>query len=280
MRGFGEWRWMALLLAGTAASARPSTGIAQQPTQLTVFAAASLKDAFGEAAAVLARRSPPMLVRFNFAGSQQLALQLQQGAPADVFASADQRWMQAVRDSGLVAGAPTVFARNRLIVITPAANPGRVDRLEDLSKRGLKLVLAAEAVPVGKYSREVLDRLAGAPGFGADYPARVLHNVVSQEENVKAVVAKVQLGEADAGIVYVSDVTSSVRRAVHRLEIPDQYNIIATYPIAVLRGAAQPAAARAFVGFVTSAEGQALLERHGLLPAETSATLAPPRSPR
>lgn len=249
---------------------------AQDAEDLTVFAAGSLKDAFSDAAAVLARRSPPIGIRFNFAGSQQLAFQLEQGAQADVFASADQRWMEVVRDSGLVAGTPTVFARNRLVVITPAANPGRIDRLQQLSRRGLKLVLAAEAVPVGKYSREVLSRLAGAPGFGADYPAQVLRNVVSQEENVKAVVTKVQLGEADGGIVYASDVTPEVGREVRVLQIPDEYNVIATYPIALLKGSKHPPAARAFVAFVLSPEGQALLARHGLLPAETQAVAPGP----
>jgi molybdate transport system substrate-binding protein len=261
------------LLAAAAGASAPAAGLAQEPARLTVFAAASLKDAFTDLAQVLARRQPAISVRFNFAGSQQLALQLQQGARADVFASADQRWMEAVRDSGLVAGTPRVFARNRLVVVTPAANPGRVDRLEDLARRGLKLVLAAEAVPVGKYSREALSRLAGAPGFGADYPARVLRNVVSQEENVKAVVAKVQLGEADAGIVYVSDVARPSRRAVRVLEIPDQYNVVATYRIAVLRTAGQKVGAGAFVALLVAPEGQALLARHGFLPAQAAATL-------
>ena len=275
-----SWRRGLLLLAAAAGAGRPTAGFGQEPTGLTVFVAASLKDAFGDIAQVLAQRDPPIVVRFNFAGSQQLALQLEQGARADVLASADQRWMEAVRDSGLVAGTPRVFARNRLVVITPAANPGRVDRLEDLSRRGLKLVLAAEAVPVGKYSREALSRLAGARGFGADYPVRVLRNVVSQEENVKAVVAKVQLGEADAGMAYVSDVTPAVRPAVRQIEIPDQYNVLATYPIAVLRAAAQPAAAHAFVAMLLSDEGQALLARHGLLPAETAAALPAKRGRR
>jgi len=180
----------------------------------------------------------------------------------------------------LVAGTPVIFARNRLLVITPASNPGRVDRLEDLGKRGLKLVLGAEAVPVGKYSREALDRLRGAPGFGTDYSKRVLRNLVSEEENVKAVVSKVQLGEADAGIVYVSDVTPPVRKAVRTIEIPDPYNVVAAYPIAVLRQSQQPAAARAFVEYITSAEGQAVLARHGLLPAEAAAKQPAAGAPR
>ena len=272
--------WGTALLVGASVGAPVAIGAQQKPADLTVFAAASLKDAFSEAADVLGKRNPPIAVRYSFAGSQQLVLQLEQGAAADVFASADQRWMQVAQDSGLVAGSPVVFARNRLVVITPASNPGRIDRLEDLGKRGLKLVLGAEAVPVGKYSREALDRLRGAPGFGTDYSKRVLRNLVSEEENVKAVVSKVQLGEADAGIVYVSDVTPPVRKAVRTIEIPDPYNVVAAYPIAVLRQSQQPAAARAFVEYITSAEGQAVLARHGLLPAEAAAKQPAAGAPR
>jgi len=272
--------WGAALLVGASVGAPVAIGAQQKPADLTVFAAASLKDAFSEAAAVLGKRNPPIAVRYSFAGSQQLVLQLEQGAAADVFALADQRWMQVAQDSGLVAGSPVVFARNRLVVITPASNPGRIDRLEDLGKRGLKLVLGAEAVPVGKYSREALGRLGDAPGFEADYSKRVLRNLVSEEENVKSVVSKVQLGEADAGIVYVSDVTPSVRKAVRTIEIPDPYNVVATYPIAVLRQSQQPAAARAFVEYFTSAEGQAVLARHGLLPAEAAANQPAAGAPR
>jgi molybdate transport system substrate-binding protein len=272
--------WGTALLVGASVSAPVAIGAQQQPADLTVFAAASLKDAFSEAADVLGKRNPPIAVRYSFAGSQQLVLQLEQGAAADVVASADQRWMQVAQDGGLVAGTPVIFARNRLLVITPASNPGRIDRLEDLGKRGLKLVLGAEAVPVGKYSREALDRLRGAPGFGTDYSKRVLRNLVSEEENVKAVVSKVQLGEADAGIVYVSDVTPPVRKAVRTIEIPDPYNVVAAYPIAVLRQSQQPAAARAFVEYITSAEGQAVLARHGLLPAEAAAKQPAAGAPR
>jgi molybdate transport system substrate-binding protein len=263
-------RWWTGLLVAATAGIPISLRAQQQPVELTVFAAASLKGAFTEAADALGRRTPPIAVRYSFGGSQQLVLQLQQGASADVFASADQRWMQVARDTGLIAGEPAIFARNRLVVITPASNPGRIDRLEDLGKRGLKLVLGAEAVPVGKYSREALNRLNSAPGFGSNYSRRVLGSVVSEEENVKAVVSKVQLGEADGGIVYVSDVTPSVRKAVRTIDIPDPYNVVATYPIAVLKRSGQSAAAQQFIQFITSAEGQALLARHGFLPAETA----------
>jgi molybdate transport system substrate-binding protein len=210
---------------------------APPPSMLTVYAAASLTDAFRELGRALEASHPGLTVQFNFAGSQQLALQIEQGAPADVFASADQRWMSFVAEKGLVAGESAIFARNRLVAIVPRTNPARIGGLPDLAPRGTKIVLAAEAVPAGKYSREALEKLSAAPGFPPEYARRVLANVVSQEENVKAVVAKVQLGEADAGLVYRSDVTPSVSRYVRVFEIEDPYNAIASYPIAVLKGA-------------------------------------------
>ena len=187
----------------------------EPPSTLDVYAAASLTEAFQELGRSLEQAHPGLTVRFNFAGSQQLALQIEQGAPADVFASADQRWMSYVVEKGQVEGEPVVFARNRLVAIVPRTNPARIGGLQDLARKGTKIVLAAEVVPVGKYSRDALARLAGAEGYPKDYDRRVLANVVSQEENVKSVVAKVQLGEADAGIVYQSDVTP-VRRAVRQ----------------------------------------------------------------
>jgi molybdate transport system substrate-binding protein len=245
--------------------------VAGAPSTLTVYAAASLTEAFRELGDSLQHAQPGLTVRFSFAGSQQLALQIEQGAPADVFASADQQWMGHVAGRGLADGEPAVFARNRLVAIVPRTNPARIGRLVDLARRGAKVVLAAEAVPAGRYSREALGRLATAPGFPPDYDRRVLANVVSQEENVKSVVAKVQLGEADAGLVYRSDVTPSVARDVRVFEIPDGYNPIASYPIVVLKAAANPQAAREFVALVRSAAGQAVLQRHGLLPAASAA---------
>ena len=184
------------------------------PGTLTVYAAASLTESFRDLGRSLEQKHPGLTVEFSFAGSQQLALQLEQGAPADVFASADQRWMDYAKEKGLVEGEAPVFARNRLVLIVPRTNPARIGRLQDVARRGTKLVMAAEAVPVGKYTRESLQKLADANGFPRDYDRRVLANVVSQEENVKSVVSKVQLGEADAGFVYRSDVTPAVARYV------------------------------------------------------------------
>jgi molybdate transport system substrate-binding protein len=245
------------------------------PTTLTVYAAASLTDAFRDLGRVLERRHPGLSVRFNFSGSQQLAVQLEQGAAADVFASADQRWMDYAGEKGLVQGDAPVFARNRLVAIVPRKNPAGVRHLQDLARRGVKLVLAAESVPIGKYSREVLGNLAAAPGFPPGYARHALANVVSHEENVKGVVSKVQLAEADAGLVYGSDVTAAVSRNVRVLEIPQAFNVLASYPIALLKSARNVQAARAFKNLVTSDEGQRILQHHGLLPSPRPAATHP-----
>jgi molybdate transport system substrate-binding protein len=240
------------------------------PGTLQVFAAASLSDAFNDLARKLEAQRPGLRVRISFAGSQQLASQLQQGAVADVFASADERWMSAVQASGLLAGDASTFAHNRLVVIVPKPNPARINRLQDLAKGGIKLVLAADAVPVGRYSRIVLGNLSRTEGFDADFATRTLRNVVSEEENVKSVVSKVQLGEADAGIVYRSDLSPAVARYVRVFEIPEGTNVIAAYPIALLKTSRAPETARAFVDLVLSTDGQRVLEQHGLMPNATS----------
>jgi molybdate transport system substrate-binding protein len=263
-----------LALLGVPAIAPPLAEPA--PRAVTVFAAASLTEAFRELGRVFERRHPGTTVQFSFAGSQQLALQMAQGAPADVFASADQRWMDYVKDKGLVEGETPVFARNRLVVIVPKTNPARIATLEDLGRRGTKLVLAAEQVPVGAYSREALKKLATRPGFPPEYDQRVLGNVVSQEENVKSVVSKVRLGEADAGIVYRSDVTPAVSRYISELEIPDASNIIAEYPIAVVKSAPNAEAARQFVDLVRSSEGQRVLQAHRFTPVSATEAASHP----
>ena len=259
---------LALTLLSGAGRARAQSDL------VTVFAAASLTEAFNELGRRFEREHPGTRVRFNYAGSQQLVLQLQQGAEADAFASADERWMRTAQEDGLLAGAPTLFARNRLVVIVPAGNPARVSALPDLARPGLKIVLAAEAVPAGRYTRQALDKLAGAAGFPADYAARVLANVVSEEDNVKAVVTKVELGEADAGFVYRSDVRPGAARAIKVLEISDRYNVIAAYPIALVRGSKHIAVARRFVELVLGDSGQVVLERHGLTRRSASETAA------
>jgi len=237
---------------------------------LQVFAAASLMDAFTELGHKLEAREPGLRVRFNFSGSQQLAIQLEQGATADVFASADERWMSYAAERGLLEDSSRVFARNPLVVILPRTNPARIQELQDLARPGVKLVIGADAVPVGRYSRMALQSLARDRSYSGDYATRVLKNVVSEEENVKSVVGKVQLGEADAGFAYRSDVTPAVSRFLRVLTLPEGAQIVASYPIAALRSSTDPAAAQAFLDLVLSSEGQQVLQRRGLLPATDS----------
>jgi len=234
--------------------------------RLTVFAAASLADAFTLLGSVLEQRNPGLHVTMNLAGSQQLAQQIDQGARADVFASADQRWMDYIRDHGLIEGAPQEFVRNRLVVIVPQSNPGRIARLEDLSRPGVKLVINAGTVPAGKYSREALAKLNAAPGFPPDYAQQVLRNVVSEEDNVKSVVTKVQLGEADAGMVYRSDVTPTVAGKLRVIDIPGKYNVLASYRIALVKNAPSPDAGHEFIDLVLSPVGQRVLADQNFIP--------------
>jgi molybdate transport system substrate-binding protein len=235
-------------------------------TSLTVFAAASLTDAFREIGQEFESGRPDIQVTLNFAGSQQLALQIEQGAQADVFASANQRYMDRLVTGGLVApDAPTTFARNQMVVILPAENPGQVETLHDLARPGLKLILAGEQVPVGAYARQVLDQMSSDPAYGAGYKEAVLANVISNEENVRQVVAKIQLGEADAGIVYCSNVTPALAGKLGEIDIPDRFDVTATYPIAVLEAVPDDELAQQFVQFVLGPEGQLILERWGFI---------------
>lgn len=230
---------------------------------LTVFAASSLTDAFTEIGKLFEAAHPGVTVTNNFAGSQALRTQLEQGAVADIFASANTKEMDTlVTDSLVPTNTAQIFLTNILLVILPANNPANIQTLQDLSRPGIKLVLAAEDVPVGKYARQVLDKLNGL--YGTSYKDAVLANVVSNEDNVKQVVTKVQLGEADAGIVYVSDAVAAPK--LKSIPITNEYNVIAKYPIAVLSSAPQPELAASFIDFVLSVEGQAILQKWGFTP--------------
>ncbi len=232
--------------------------------EIVVFAAASLSDAFEEIAQAFRQRYPGATVRFNFAGSSQLRTQLAQGAKADVFASADWKSMQGAQQDGTVAGEPTVFVRNEPVVVVPANDPAGITALRDLAKPGVRLVLAARDVPIGNYARQILDKASQDPQYGSDFASCVLANVVSEETNVRAALAKVVLGEADATFVYRTDaIAPDVRDKVKVVEIPSQLNVTAEYPIAVIENAPNPAGAQAFVDFVLSADGQRILAEWG-----------------
>ena len=260
-----------LSIVGLIVGLLAGSGIARAQTparptgELTVFAAASLTEAFTAMGKRLEAVHAGLKILYNFGGSPTLRTQLEQGARADVFVSADTAQMDLARKSGVVQGETSIFVKNRLVVIVPRHNPAHVTTFRDLARPGLKLDLTAPQVPVGNYSRQALSK-ANAE-YGADFAERALRNVVSEEENVKQVVTKVQLGEADAGIVYVSDVTPKVSNDVLMIPIPDAYNQIATYPIALTQSVQNRAAAEFFINFVLSVEGQAVLKAHNFIPA-------------
>lgn len=256
-----------------AACAPTSTAVpaltAPAPRELTVFAAASLTDAFQEIGKQFEANHPGVKVAFNFGASNALRTQLEQGGRADVFASANKTEVENARKAGLTDSGGKIFTNNRLVVIVPSDNPGNVETLQDLAKPGLKFVMAEKGVPVGTYTLQMLDKMSADSEYGAEFGPTVLKNVVSQEQNVKAVVAKIALGEADAGVAYVSDVTPDVVSKIKTIPVPDQFNQIASYPIVVLKDAPQSELAKEFVAFVLAADGgQAILERWNFIPAQ------------
>ncbi|WP_030411122.1 molybdate ABC transporter substrate-binding protein [Streptomyces sp. NRRL S-1448] len=215
--------------------------------QLTVLAASSLTDVFKKAGAAYEKDHPGTKVNFSFAGSQELAAQVKQGAPADALVTADTRTMDGLKAD---AGTPTVIAHNRLVIVTGAGNPKKVHTLKDLTDSKLKVVLAAPEVPVGRYGKQVLDaqKLKVTP--------------VSQEPNVRAVLSKVELGEADAGLVYKTDAATAPKK-VDAIDIPDQQNAVAAYPAATLKTSKHAAAAAAFVKWLSTPEAQKILQDAG-----------------
>jgi molybdate transport system substrate-binding protein len=247
----------------SSATATPSS------VTLKVFAAASLKSSFTAIQKQYQQAHPEVTITYNFAGSQALVQQIAQGAPADIFASADQKNMKKVTDAGLATN-PQTFADNTLTIIIPNSNPAHLAAVKDLANKGVKIDVAASTVPVGTYTRQVLDKLGKSSQYGATYESAVKANFVSQEDNDTAIVTKVELGEADAGIVYTSDVTTAAASKVKFISIPATYNIIAQYPITVLKNASNASAAQAFVQYILSSDGQAILTKYRFLPPTAS----------
>ena len=242
-----------------------SGGSGERGGTLTVLAASSLTDAFGELSETFEERNPGTEVQASFESSSTLLTQIRQGAPADVFASAAEEEMDAAVEDGLVAGEPEVFVKNREVVMVPKGNPAGIREFRDVVEPGVRLVLAEEGVPVADYAVEVL-RKANAE-YGEGFEEDVLSNVVSREADVRASVNRVALGDADATFGYASDFTPDVRDKVEVVPIPRGLNIVATYPIAVLEDAESPKLAREWVELVTSEEGQRVLRKWNFEPA-------------
>jgi molybdate transport system substrate-binding protein len=232
---------------------------------LTVLAASSLIDAFGELANRFEEQNPGVKVRQSFESSSTLLAQIQQGAPADVFASAAQEEMDTALQDGLVAGEPEVFVKNREVVMVPKGNPANIRWFRDVAKPDVKLVLAGKDVPAADYALQILGKANKA--YGADFEKDVLSNVVSRESDVRASVNRVVVGDADATFGYASDYTPDIRDRVKVVPIPPDLNILATYPIATLDDAKSPELARKWVELVTSEEGQRVLRKWNFEPA-------------
>ncbi|MFD4320848.1 molybdate ABC transporter substrate-binding protein [Streptomyces sp. NPDC058548] len=234
--------------AGPSGSATASGSASGAPAaNLTVLAAASLTDVFKTAGAAYEKSHPGTKLTFSFAGSQELVAQVSQGSPADVLVTADTKSMDKVKAD---TGTPAIIAKNRLVIATGEGNPFKVDDLKDLADTKLKVVLAAPEVPAGKYSKQILDA------------QKVTVKPVSQEPNVRAVLSKVELGEADAGLVYKTDAASAADK-VDAVEIPDDQNAIAKYPAATIKDSKNAEAAAAFVAWLSSPEGQKILQDAG-----------------
>ena len=232
---------------------------------ITVFAASSLADAFTAIKGSFERENPGTTVRINFASSSALATQIEEGAPADVYASADLAQMRRLKAQGLIKDQPVAFAGNLPVIVIPTVNWAKIATAADLAEPGVRLVLAAPDVPVGAYALQIIDLLAANPAYGDAFRSTALRNIVSHEANARAVLAKVQLGEADAGIVYRTDARVA-GDDVRTIAIPESAIVAVTYPIAVIADTGSPAGAAAFVAFVLSPPAQAILEQAGFSP--------------
>lgn len=257
MRRFALVAALSVALAVGCAAPDPS-GV-----EIVVAGAASLQDALNAAATDYEHSHPRVGVRFSFDASSALRTQIEQGAPLDAFASADTTNPQLLVDHGLAEGPVRVIARNRLVIIVPHSTPAAVATPADLARPGVKVIAAGPQVPITKYAAQLVANLARLPGYPPDYATRVAANTVSREDNVRAIVAKVALGEGDAGVVYATDATANVGT----IEIPAGSNVIATYGAVAIKASPHPAEARDFVGWLAGPDGQAVLARFGFLPA-------------
>ncbi len=259
-----------LSACGSSSTGTSATATSAPPVTLNVFAAASLTNAFNQVKTKFQQAHPNVTITYNFAGSQTLATQINQGAPADVFASANLTQMNVVIQSGAVdASSNKVFVHNLLVVIFPKSNPAGIAQLQDLAKPGLKIVLAASSVPAGQYAVDFLGKASADPSFGADYKANVLKNVVSYETDVETVVSKVSLGEADAGIVYTTDALANANQ-LGEIMIPANLQTVADYYIAPIKGSKNAATAQQFVNYILSSDGQQILTSFGFIAANGS----------
>ena len=251
--------------SGSSAPSSVATSSASAPGQLTIYGAASLKGVLDKAKAAYETANQGTTLTISTDSSSALETQIEQGAPADVFLSADTTNPKKLVDKGMADGGVVVFAANKLTVIVPAGNPAGITSPIDLARPGLKVIAAGDEVPIATYATQLIANLARQAGYPADFVAAYNANVASKEDNVKAVVAKVELGEGDAGIVYITDAKASTKVAT--IGVPDAANVPATYAGVVVKASRIPAAANAFLDWFAGPDGEAILGAFGFLPA-------------
>ena len=260
---------LALVLAACSSGSSPSPSAAASaagaaPAGITIYGAASLKAVLAKAQMAYQAANPGTTITISTDSSSALETKIEQGAPADVFLSADTANPQKLVDKGLAAGALTKFAGNLLTVIVPTANPAGIQTPADLAKSGVKIITCGDNVPITKYATLLVANLAKQSGYPADFAAKYTANIASKEDNVAAVVSKIELGEGDAGIVYVTDAKTSTK--VTTVAVPDAANVPATYSGVVVKASANAAAAQAFLTWFAGPDGQAILASFGFLP--------------
>ncbi len=238
----------------------------QTTDELVVFAAASLTGAFSEIGQIYENETS-VSIAFNFDGSQALRTQIENGANSDVVALANNKHMNALKGEGLMNNSTvSIFTKNKIALIIPKDNPAGISSLKDLANPGVKIVIGTKDVPVGDYALQIIDKLANDSSYGQEYKKKVMDNIISQETTVSYVVTKVALGEADVGFAYVSDVTEDLASRVDQIEIPDEYNVIAEYPMGLSSDCKYQSQGQDFIDLVKSEEGSAVLEKYGFSP--------------
>lgn len=269
---------LALVLAGCSSGASPvasqatptaapatSAPATATPVSLTIWGASSLKSVLAKVKTTYEAANPGTTLTISTDSSTALETKIEQGAPVDVFLSADTPNPQKLADKSLAAGGPTKFAGNLLTIIVPAGNPAGIKAPADLATSGVKVIAAGDTVPITKYANQLVANLAKQPGYPADFVAKYAANIVSKQDNVAAVVTQIELGEGDAGIVYVTDARTSTKVAT--IAVPDAANVPATYAGVVVKASANATAAQAFLTWFVGPDGQAILARFGFLPA-------------
>ena len=254
---------LAMLLVGVLASAPPAAAAEKQ--ELQVYAASVMTEAFTELKRVFEKKHPETNVLLNFGATSMLRTQVENGATPDIFESADYTNINTLWRKGYIPGKYQPMAHNRLVVITPAENRAHINSLEDLTRPELILVSCAAEVPVGAYTLQVLDKLNKSGKFGSNYKKKVMDNFRSLEPNVKGIVAKVMLGDADAAFCYASDINENIMKKVKVIPIPEQYNVLASHYIGLVKGCRNPEAGKQFIALTLSPTGQAIFARNGMI---------------